>query len=156
MADELMDEENMAKISDQISTLPLDQVAKRADRSQVKDRHFIPEPYKNVAEGMEKQFTEYMLEQMDNSVDRADDSNSATDYYDSVMREQRADVMAKNSELGLQKTILDQIYPERMRNQFAYQRFLNSKPAIKKQSPTIGQPTTNNVSDKVSNGGSNE
>ncbi len=156
MADQLKEEENMAKISDLNSALPLKEVAKRADRSQLKDRHFIPEPYKNVAEGMEKQFAEYMLEQMDNSIDRAEDGNSASDYYNSVMREERAEMMAKNSELGLQKTILDQIYPERMRNQFAYQRFLNSKPAIKKQAPTIGQPTKNIVTDKVGNGGSDE
>lgn len=147
----------MAKISNPNSALPIENANNRRDRSQVKDRHFIPEPYKNVAEGMEKQFADYMLEQMDNSVDRTDESSSASDYYDSVMRDERAGMMAKNSELGLQKTILDQIYPERMRNQFAYQRFLNSKPAIKKNTPAMGQATQNIVSDKkVGNGGSNE
>lgn len=147
----------MAKISNPNSALPIENANNRRDRSQVKDRHFIPEPYKNVAEGMEKQFADYMLEQMDNSIDRTDESSSASDYYDSVMRDERAGMMAKNSELGLQKTILDQIYPERMRNQFAYQRFLNSKPAIKKNTPAMGQATQNIVSDKkVGNGGSNE
>lgn len=147
----------MAKISNPNSALPIENANNRRDRSQVKDRHFIPEPYKNVAEGMEKQFADYMLEQMDNSIDRTDESSSASDYYDSVMRDERAGMMAKNSELGLQKTILDQIYPERMRNQFAYQRFLNSKPAIKKNTPAMGQATQDIVSDKnVGNGGSNE
>tara|TARA_R110000868_G_scaffold100128_1_gene275356 strand:+ start:20880 stop:21323 length:444 start_codon:yes stop_codon:yes gene_type:complete len=147
----------MANIQKPNSALPIENAHNRRDRTQVKDRHFIPEPYKNVAEGMEKQFAEYMLEQMDNSVDRTDESSSSMDYYDSVMREERAEMMAKNSELGLQKTILDQIYPERMRNQFSYQRYLNSKPAIKKNAPTMGQPTQKIVTDKnVGNGGSNE
>lgn len=148
----------MAKITQQNLASTVQNAQSPRDRSQVKDRHFIPEPYQKVAEGMEKQFAEYMLEQMDHSIDRADEQSSATDYYESVMREQRAEVMAKNNELGLQKTILDQVYPERMRNQFAYQRFLNSQPAIKKNTPSIGRPVdqTNVTGPKASNGGSNE
>src|SRR5690606_13414436 len=107
---------SMAKITQNLPSQPVQKAQSDQHRLQVKDRHFIPEPYKKVAEGMEKQFAEDMLEQMDRSIDRADESSSSMEYYDSVMREQRADSMAKNSNLGLQKTILDQIYPERMRN----------------------------------------
>jgi len=125
------------------------------DRLQVKDRHFIPEPYKKVAEGMEKQFAQYMLEQMDNSIDRSESPSSSMEYYDSVMRDERSQMMAQNNELGLQKVILDQIYPERLRNQFAYQRYLSSRPTIKKDVPAMGQPTHQNVSEsKLGNGGS--
>lgn len=147
----------MAKITQLNSPNSVSQAQSPRDRSQVKDRHFIPEPYKNVAEGMEKQFAQHMLEQMDNSIDRAEDPSSSMDYYDSVMRDQRAEVMAKNSELGLQKVVLDQIYPERLRNQFAYQRYLSSKPAINKNMPEIGRKAQNNVSgNDAGNGGSNE
>lgn len=146
----------MAKITDNMPAQTVQQAQSPRNRSQVKDRHFIPEPYKKVAEGMEKQFAQYMLEQMDNSIDRADDPSSAMDYYDSVMREERANAMASNSELGLQKVILDQIYPERMRNQFAYQRFLNSQPAMKKETPSMGKPQTNVSSVNAGNGGSDE
>ena len=76
------------------------------------DVHRIPKPYRDVARGMEQQFIQYMVEQMKRTIDPAKKASSALKYYHSVLNRHQADMMAKNNEgLGLQKVILDQIYP---------------------------------------------
>ena len=71
----------------------------------------IPQAYKNIAEGMERQFLEYMLEKMKDTA-KTENQDSATKYYNSLMNNEHAKVMAKkNGGLGLQKMILQQIYP---------------------------------------------
>ena len=72
----------------------------------------IPAAYRNVAKGMEQQFIRFMIEQMKKTVDTANPESSALKFYQSLLSDRYADIMAnKNSGKGLQKVILDQIYP---------------------------------------------
>lgn len=108
----------------------------------VDDYKFIPKAYKDVASGMEKQFAEFMITQMESSIG-SEDTNSAAKYYKSLMNSERADVMAtKDQGMGLQKVILDQIYPQRMRNDLAYKQFLKQQDSriIKRNDIQKAQP----------------
>jgi Rod binding domain-containing protein len=78
----------------------------------------VPEEYKKVAEGMESQFARLMIEQMKKTVEKNEEGSSAQDFYDSVMTNEYADLMSKGDGLGLQKVILDQLYPQRLQNNF--------------------------------------
>ena len=103
---------------------------------------YIPDPYKKVASGMEKQFAEFMISQMENSVGNTE-SNQAAKYYKSLMNSERAEVMAtKDQGMGLQKVILDQIYPQRMRNALAYKQFQAQQDAriIKRNDVKMANP----------------
>jgi len=94
------------------------------------DHKYIPDPYKNVAKGMEKQFAEFMVKQMNKTVGGPEDEGTGTNYYKSLLTSERANAMTENGGgLGLQNVILDQIYPQRMRNEFAYNRYLAQKEA---------------------------
>jgi Rod binding domain-containing protein len=112
---------------------------------------YIPDPYKKVATGMEKQFAEFMITQMESSTG-AKETNSGAKYYKSLMNSERADMMAsKDQGMGLQKVILDQIYPERMRTKLAYNQFLAQqdsriirKNEVQMTKPNVkGQETSN-------------
>lgn len=89
------------------------------------NEQFIPDPYKKVAKGMEEQFANFMLEEMNKTTNEAEGQDSASQYYKSLMTGERAKAMAESSQggLGLQKIILDQIYPQRLRNKIAYDNF---------------------------------
>jgi Rod binding domain-containing protein len=77
----------------------------------VKTPQNIPKVYKNIAEGMERQFLQYMLEKMKDTA-KTENQDSATKYYNSLMNNEHAKAMAKkDGGLGLQKMILQQIYP---------------------------------------------
>ncbi len=95
-------------------------------------QQYIPEPYKNVAKGMEKQFAEFMVKQMNKTVGGSSNEGSGAAYYKSLLTSERANAMSENNGgLGLQNLILDQIYPERMRNEFSYKRFQAQEDANK-------------------------
>ncbi len=74
-------------------------------------------PYEDVAEGMETNFTSYMLAEMRKSVPKETPDSSAMDYYNSLLDSERAQLMAKSdSGLGIKKVILDQIVPQNMKH----------------------------------------
>ena len=76
----------------------------------------IPEEYRRVARGIESQFIQYMIEQMKRTIDRVQPDSSALKFYRSILNNHQANIMAeKDNGLGLQKIILDQIYPQKMR-----------------------------------------
>jgi Rod binding domain-containing protein len=88
------------------------------------DSRFIPEPYKNVASGMEQQFARFMVEQMEKTVTRENPESQATAYYKSIVNQERAEAMSETGRgLGLKQMILDQIYPKHLRNQLALDNF---------------------------------
>lgn len=88
------------------------------------DTRYIPEPYKNVASGMEQEFAKYMIEQMEKTVDRGTPDNQATSYYRSLTTQERSKAMAETGRgLGLKKLILDQIYPKHLRTELGYNSF---------------------------------
>lgn len=98
----------------------------------IKNSNLIPEPYKKVAQGMEQQFAEMMVKQMDKTVDHSDQSQ-ASQIYRSLLDSERSSVMTKNKGgLGLQKLILDEIYPTRMRNEITYNAYMQEDAMMRK------------------------
>lgn len=90
----------------------------------VDDTQYIPKQYKEVAESMEQQFAEYMLQQMNRTVGEEEtDSSGGMDYYKSLQTTERAKAMAQQNNLGLQNMILNQIYPKRLRNEMALKQY---------------------------------
>ena len=99
------------------------QQAKSLEYKAVDDRRFIPKQYQDVAESMETQFAETMVKQMNQTIDETPGEDSGMDYYKSLQTTERAKMMAKQNNLGLQTVILDQIYPKRMRNEMALKQY---------------------------------
>lgn len=99
------------------------QQAKSIDNKIIDDRQFIPKQYQEVAESMETQFAEAMVKQMNQTIDEAPVEDSGMDFYKSLQTTERAKMMAKQNNLGLQNVILDQIYPKRMRNEMALKQY---------------------------------
>lgn len=97
--------------------------AKSLDTKAVDDRQYIPKQFKEVAESMESQFAETMLKQMNQTVDETASEDSGMDYYKSLQTSERAKMMSKQNNLGLQNIILDQIYPKRLRNEMALKQY---------------------------------
>lgn len=133
------------KVTKEHSPISVNQQKKshKSNPELVDDYKFIPKAYKDVASGMEKQFAEFMITQMNNSIG-SEETNSGAKYYKSLLNSERADVMAtKDQGLGLQKVILDQIYPQRMRSEIAYKQFLAAQDArvIKKNDIQMAKPT---------------
>ncbi len=78
----------------------------------------ILQKYNDIAEGMETQFNEYMLAQMNKSIDKDEPESSATQYYNSLLDSERAQILSKNNGgLGLKKMILEQILPAHLKPQ---------------------------------------
>ena len=77
----------------------------------------IPKEYVDIAEGMEAQFVDFMLTEMQKSVPRETPLSNAEGYYQSTLNYERAQQAAKGQGLGIKKMILDQIYPHHLRKQ---------------------------------------
>ncbi len=74
-------------------------------------------PYIDIAEGMEENFTSYMLAEMRKTIPKETPDSSAMDYYNSLLDSERAQLMAKSeSGLGVKKVILDQIVPQHLKS----------------------------------------
>lgn len=87
------------------------------------NREFIPEPFVEVAQGMEKQFAEFMVQEMQKTIGDSDTS-TGMDYYKSLLSSEYADALSKNDNgLGIQDLILDQIYPQNRRSEIAYNHY---------------------------------
>lgn len=97
--------------------------AKSLDYKAVDDRKYIPKQFQEVAESMETQFAETMVKQMNQTIDETPGDDSGMEYYKSLQTTERAKMMAKQNNLGLQTVILDQIYPKRLRNEMALKQY---------------------------------
>ena len=73
----------------------------------------VPKPYMQVAEGMERQFTNHLLGEMRKTIDKTEARSNAERIYESMLDDERAKLMA-NSEngLGVKEVVLNQIYPQ--------------------------------------------
>ena len=97
---------------------------KAVTNKQVDDKKFIPKQYQEVAESMEQQFAEFMLNQMNKAIGEEENQDAGgMDYYKSLQTTERAKMMSKQNNLGLQNVILDQIYPKRLRNEMALKQY---------------------------------
>ncbi|MCY4523768.1 MAG: hypothetical protein OXB84_03405 [Halobacteriovoraceae bacterium] len=87
--------------------------------------HYIPEAYMKIAENMESQYVEFMLNKMKETVSKNNPDGPAMSYYRSLLtREQATRLVRSNSNFGIKKMILDQIYPQRLRNKKIYENHL--------------------------------
>ena len=87
---------------------------------------FIPEPHKKVAKGMEERFLLHMIKQMKKSVQKSEADSTASDFYNSQLDSERAKILAeKEGGVGIQKLILNQIYPIEKRSKENLERYQN-------------------------------
>lgn len=88
---------------------------------------YVPKPYLDVANGMESQFAKLMLEQMQKSIGK-NDNDTSSNYYTSLLTDERSKMLTENSKgLGIKQMILDQIYPQKMRNKINYDNYLRTQ-----------------------------
>lgn len=89
-----------------------------------KSADYIPKEFKQVATSMEKQFIEHMLEQMEKTTGKPEDS-TANNYYKSLQRNERSEIISNLSDEGsLKELILDQIYPQKFRNETSFNAYM--------------------------------
>ena len=71
----------------------------------------VPKEYLKVAEGMEAQFTNHLLNEMRKTVKHSTNS-PAERIYRSMLDQERAKMMAEtNTGIGIKDTVLREIYP---------------------------------------------
>ena len=107
----------------------------RIDRNKlVHDRYkHIPKEYMKVAEGMETQFTNHLLNEMRKSAAPTNPESNGQRIYKSLLDAERAKMMAESATgLGIKDLVLDQIYPKHRRVQYndsvkMYQKNINSQ-----------------------------
>ena len=91
------------------------------------NRH-IPRPYVKIAESMEAQYVEFMLNKMKETVPKNRPDGPAMSYYRSLLtREQAMRLVQTSGTFGIKKMILDQIYPARLRNKTTYDNYQKMK-----------------------------
>jgi len=89
---------------------------------------YVPDEYKQVARGLEQQFAEYMVQNMHKSIGNDSKDGTALDYYKNLLHTEEAKNLTEvNNGLGLQKMILNQIYPEKFRNKEALSAYQASQ-----------------------------
>jgi Rod binding domain-containing protein len=77
----------------------------------------VPEAYLKVAKGMETQFINHMLGEMRKTVKSETPEAPGEAYYKSMLDYERSKMMADTENgVGLKDLILDQIYPQNLRN----------------------------------------
>ena len=91
-------------------------------------KDYIPKEFRKVAREMEKQFLEFMIEQMSRTSNSEKPSSTAMSYYKGLLLGKRADIMSRHhGGMGLQELILDQIYPKEKRNKSFYDAYLKAQ-----------------------------
>lgn len=94
------------------------------NQKKIDDRQYIPKQFKEVAQNMEQQFAQYMLEQMNKAVDQSEpEESTGMDYYKGLQTTEQAKIMAAKDNLGLQDMILNQIYPKRLRTEIGLKQY---------------------------------
>ena len=95
--------------------------------SRKENYQYVPKEFKQIAKSMEQQFIEHMLQQMEKT-SGTDSDSTADNYYKGLQRTERAEMFSQLSGEGsLKDLILDQIYPEKYRNQISYDAFVKSQ-----------------------------
>jgi len=128
---------------DNISINNRPNIKKSADLPE--NRQYIPKPYIDGAKSMEKQFAQLMVKEMQKTAGKTS-NNTADNYYRSLLSSQYAEQLGQNrGGLGVQKLLLDQLYPRRLRSKIAfdtYQRMQQQQPYSKNQQVTIEKTKT--------------
>lgn len=104
------------------------------------DLQKVPEQFRNIAKGMEQQFVQHMLQQMEKTAPSNQPDSQATQFYKSLLNERHAEIMTNKDEgLGIQRLILEKILPEHLKDRMR----VNSNPnkqyqAMMKDSSKLG------------------
>lgn len=78
----------------------------------------VPEAYKDIASGMERQFIRHMIDEMEKSVKSQTPESPGESYYKSLLADERSKIMAQvDNGIGLKEIILEQIVPQHLKNQ---------------------------------------
>lgn len=76
----------------------------------------IPKEYLKIAEGMEAQYINHMLNELDKTIIQENPDTAAQKYYKSLVNSERAQIMAQSENgIGIKDLILDQIYPQQFK-----------------------------------------
>jgi Rod binding domain-containing protein len=95
--------------------------------SKKENYQYVPKEFKKIANSMEQQFMEHMLQQMEKTTGEKTES-TADSYYKGLQRSERAEIFSQLSGKGsLKDLILEQIYPEKYRNELSYNAFVKSQ-----------------------------
>ena len=96
-------------------------------KSQVEDTtKYIPGMVKEFAKSMESEFAKLMINEMNKTVPKQG-TDSASKFYEGLMTNEKAKAMAARDGGGIQEMILNQIYPEHLRNKQNYDFHTKSK-----------------------------
>lgn len=83
----------------------------------------VPKEYREVAEGMESEFVNFLISEMRKTVNKEEEDSTAQDFYESMLDNEYSQILSKTrGGVGLQKIILDQIYPQ-LQNQKKIEQF---------------------------------
>lgn len=91
--------------------------------TQTQSKKYIPKPYVEAAQSMEKQFVKLMIDEMKKTSQSEKPASTGMDYYMDLESEERAKAMVQRDQIGLQDLILDKIYPEKYRNVHAFNAY---------------------------------
>lgn len=94
-----------------------------AQSSKTNTKKFIPKPYVEAAQSMEKQFVRLMIDEMNKTSKSEKPASTGMDYYMDLQSDERAKAMVQRDQIGLQELILDKIYPEQYRNVHAFNAY---------------------------------
>lgn len=76
----------------------------------------VPKAYLDVAQGMETQFINHMMNEMNKTVKSEQPDSDANKYYKGLLDYERAKIMAQTENgIGLKDIILDQILPQHLK-----------------------------------------
>lgn len=110
-------------------------------KSKSDGKEYIPENYKDFAQGLEKQLANVMVNEMTKSIARANGESTAMNYYNGLLNDKRSDgLTTNNGGLGLQDLILDQVYPKKFRNKQAYDQQMKHQNRFVKQKYEMAGP----------------
>jgi Rod binding domain-containing protein len=112
-------------------------------------KKYIPKPYVEAAQSMEKQFVKLMIDEMKKTSKSETPASTGMDYYMDLESEERAKAMVQRDQIGLQDLILDKIYPEKYRNVHAFNAYQQQMggPIKKAQQVEMQDQTTSEYQD---------
>lgn len=93
----------------------------------------IAKEIQDVAEGMETQFVNHLLTEMNKTVEKNEEESTAESFYQSMLNNERATAISKKGEIGLKDLIIDQLSPMRKNNSINTKMGLPNQNETKKQ-----------------------
>tara|TARA_B100001971_G_scaffold214585_1_gene252879 strand:+ start:87609 stop:88031 length:423 start_codon:yes stop_codon:yes gene_type:complete len=109
-------ETRKVELSDKISNISMQNQNTKSYK--VYDKYkYVPKEIMKVAEGMESQFINHMINEMRKTVNKNEPMNQAERFYNSKLDEEYAKIMSETkSGLGLKEMIIEQLAPQYIRH----------------------------------------